>query len=246
MTSSSSIISNFDRDQRNAIALMNSCLPLLQHGMSELEVVRLFEQRASNFGFLGFLRRPVVHFDYRPVFRWGPSEQRCIKKGSVVQIHIQPYSDEAFGNIGLSFSFDSPDLPIVHKARELCIATSTFAGYTKKSGELIVFAQSWATNHRTKLDQESIGHFVLPNSNSGLFGSFWPRSMRLMTQLRRYQIQWFNPRPLNGIYAIHPDIRQDNRRLGFAELILVTPEERRVLGRESMTELCVFENVPST
>ena len=69
--------------------------------------------------------------------------------------------------------------------------------------------------------------------------------MRGLTQLRRYQVQWFNPRPLDGIYAIHPDIRQDNRRLGFAELILVTPDERRALGRDSMSDLCQFTGIPT-
>lgn len=245
MTNHASAIANFDRDQRSAIQLMNHCLPLIQKGMSEKSVISLFEQHVESFGFLGFLRRPVVHFDHRPTFRFGPSSNRTLHKGAVVQLHIQPYSSDAFGNIGLSFTFDAPSIPIVTKARDLCIATSTFAGHTKKSGELMVFAQSWATNHRTELDQESIGHFCLPNSNAGLFGGLWPNSMRGLTQLRRYQIQWFNPRPLDGIYALHPDIRQDNRRLGFAELILVTPEERRVLGRDSMDDLCTFTGIPT-
>lgn len=245
MTNPASTIANFDRDQRNAIQLMNHCLPLIEKGMSEKTVISLFEQYVESFGFIGFLRRPVVHFDHRPTFRFGPSSTRILHKGAVVQLHIQPYSNEAFGNIGLSFTFDSPSIPIVAKARDLCIATSTFAGHTKKSGELMVFAQSWATNHRTELDQESIGHFCFPNSNAGLFGGLWPNSMRGLTQLRRYQIQWFNPRPLNGIYALHPDIQQDNRRLGFAELILVTPEERRALGRDSMDELCTFTGIPT-
>ena len=245
MNISTAVIANFDRDQHNAIRLMNHCLPMIQHGMSETAVIELFEEHVASFGFLGFLRRPVVHFDHRPTFRWGPSSNRILTKGAVVQLHIQPYSNEAFGNTGVSFTFDAPTIPIVTKARDLCIATSTFAGHTKKSGELIVFAQSWATNHRTELDQESIGHFCFPNSNAGLFGQLWPNSMRGLTQLRRYQLQWFNPRPLDGIYAIHPDIRQDNRRLGFAELLLVTPEERRVLGRESMTDICTFIGAPT-
>ncbi len=243
MAFSDTTISHFDRDQRSAIALLNHCLPLIQQGMSELDVLRLFENQVTDFGFQGFLRRPVVHFDYRPTFRFGPSKNRILRKGAVVQIHIQPYSAEAFGNTGLSFCFQSPDLPIVTTARDLCIATATFAGHTKKSGELMVFAQSWATNHRTQIDRESIGHFAFPNLGNGLFHTAWPNSMRILTQLRRYQLQWFNPRPLNGIYALHPDIRQDNRRLGFAELILVTPEERRVLGRDSMSDLCTFDRL---
>ena len=233
---------NFDRDQRQAIHLLNDSLGDLADGMTELEVLRLLENRCESYGFQGFIRRPVVHFNYRPSFRFGPSKNRKLTRGSVVQIHIQPHSKEAFGNIGLSFGYRTPDIPIISVAKDICVATSTFAGHTKKAGELIVFAQSWATNHLTELNRESIGHFCYPNTE-GLIGTLWPRSMRLLTQLRRFQIQWYNPRPLDGIYALHPDIKQDNRRAGFAEMIWVSPEERIVLGRDSLDDLCTFSNL---
>ncbi len=243
MTTLPPAVQMFDRDQRQAIQLLNDIIAELTEDISELEVLDLLEQRCLSLGFLGFIRRPVVHFNYRPSFRMGPSKSRQLKRGSVVQIHIQPYSKEAFGNIGVSFGFKTPDLPILKVAKELCIATSTFAGYTKKAGELVVFSQSWATNHLTELNRPSIGHCCFPNSPGGLIGSLWPRSMRLLTQMRRYQVQWYNPRPLDGIYALHPDIKQDNRRAGFAEMIWVSPEDRIVLGRESMNDLCMFPSL---
>ena len=45
MTTSSAVIANFDRDQRNAIQLLNRCLPMIQNGMSETDVIELFEQQ---------------------------------------------------------------------------------------------------------------------------------------------------------------------------------------------------------
>jgi len=240
------MLNAYHRDQTQAIALMETILGQMRHGLTEMDIVQMFEQQHTMFGFQGFIRRPVVHIDYRPSFRFGPSPNRFLKRGSVVQLHIQPYSNDAFGNIGLSFVFEAPDLPIVTVARDLCVATSTFAGHTKKAGELIVFAESWATNNRTSLNKDSIGHVCVPNTQQGLIHYTWPKSMRYLSQLRRFQIQWFNPRPLNGIYALHPDIQQDNRRAGFAELILVTPEQRLVLGRNSIDDLCTFNNIPST
>lgn len=233
-------IENFHRDQKKSIQILESILAELKIGLSELDIIHSLEEKAKEFGFLGFIRRPVIHIDYHLNLRWGPSKNRRLQVGSVVQIHIQPYSEEAFGNIGISFVFQRKDLPVVTKARELCIAAATFATGSKKAGEIFVFSQSWCTNHRTELNKESIGHFCFPNSQDGLFSSFWPQSMRALTQMRRFQLQWYNPRPLNGIYALHPDIKQDGRRTGFAEMLYITPEERIVLGRDSLDELCTF------
>ena len=233
-------VENFHRDQKKSIQLLESILRTLTVGLSEVDIISALEEKSKELGFLGFIRRPVVHIDYHLSLRWGPSKTRRLKTGSVVQIHIQPYSQEAFGNIGISFVFQRADLPIVEKARELCIAASTFATGSKKAGEIFVFSQSWCTNHRTDLNKESVGHFCFPNSAQGMFGHFWPQSMRVFTQMRRFQLQWYNPRPLHGIYAIHPDIKQDGRRTGFAEMLYITPEKRVILGRESLEELCTF------
>lgn len=231
-------IHSFDQAQRNAIRMVQACVDQLHLGQSEEDVIQFFLQRSAEYGFLGFLRRPVVHFNYKYQWRLGPSHNRKLIAGSVVQIHIQPYTNEAFGNAGCSFCFQSPDLPIITVARDICVATSTFANAAKKAGELFVFAQSWATNHLCTLNKESVGHFCFANDGSGNF--LWPHNMHLFTQLRRYQLQWYNPRPLDGIYAIHPDIKQHGRRVGFAELIYIDAQERRVLGRDSMDALCQY------
>ena len=179
-------IENFHRDQKNSIQLLEACLRSLEPGLSEVDILRFLEKKSSEFGFLGFIRRPVVHIDYQLSLRWGPSKGRSLQPGAVVQLHIQPYTQEAFGNIGISFVYQRKDLPIVEKARELCLASSTFATGTKKAGEVFVFAQSWCTNHRTNLNKESVGHFCFANPQKGVFGSLWPQSMRSLTQMRRY------------------------------------------------------------
>lgn len=230
----------FNRDQKNAIFLLERCLSNLKIGQSEQDILQYLEKQATDIGFLGFIRRPIVHIDYRVGFRWGPSKTRRLQTGSVVQIHIQPYTQEAFGNIGTSFVYQRKAIPIVEKAKELCIAAATFSTNSKKAGEIFVFSQSWCTNHRTELNKESVGHFCFPNTQNGLFGNRWPQSMRALTQMRRYQLQWYNPRALSGVYAVHPDIKQDGRRAGFAEMLYIDAEKRVALGRDSMDELCTF------
>lgn len=234
-------IDAFHTTQQQSIALLQACLQQLHLNQTETEVLTWLEKHCQDFQLQGFIRRPVVHFDYRMSLRVGPSDKRTLQVGSVVQIHLQPFNAQAFGNTGISFVYQSGDIPIVNVAKELCVASCTFATHGKSAGEIFVFAKSWATNHRTHLNNESVGHFCFPNSETGIFGSLWPSSMRGLTQLRRYQLQWYNPRKLEGIYAIHPEIKQDNRRAGFAELIYVTASERIVLGRHSMDALCHFD-----
>jgi hypothetical protein len=231
----------FNRDQKNAILLLEQCLSNLKIGQSEQDILQHLEQQAKSIGFIGFIRRPIVHIDYRISLRWGPSKTRRLQVGSVVQIHIQPYTQDAFGNIGLSFVYKRRAIPIVEKAQDLCLAASTFATGSKKAGEIFVFSQSWCTNHRTELNKESVGHFCFPNTKKGLFGNRWPQSMRALTQMKRFQLQWYNPRALSGVYAIHPDIKQDGRRAGFAELLHIDAGKRTLLGRDSLDEICTFK-----
>jgi hypothetical protein len=234
-------IDYFHRDQKNAISLMHRVLGLIEIGQSEKYILQMFRNLASEYGFIGWLRTPVVHFDYRLSQRFGPSNRRILKKSSVVQIHIQPCSKEAFGNIGTSFSFQSANAPIISGAEQLCVATCTFANHFKKAGELFIFADSWCTNNRIKLNKNSIGHFCFTRVDKGMGVGPWPQNMRLMTQLRRYQLQWYNPRSLKGIYAIHPDIVQDGRRAGFAELLYIDENKRIALGRDSFSDVCKWK-----
>ena len=121
------MLNAYHRDQTQAIALLENILAQLRHNLTEIEIVQMFEMQCPQFGFSGFIRRPVVHIDYRPSFRFGPSQNRKLKRGSVVQLHIQPFSNEAFGNIGVSFVYEAPSIPIVTVAKDLCVATCTFA-----------------------------------------------------------------------------------------------------------------------
>ena len=234
-------IQYFHRDQQQAIALLEQVLGELTLGQSERDVLEILYKRSPEFGFTGWVRTPVVHFDYRLSLRFGPSDSRCLQRGSVVQIHLQPSSPQAFANTGVSFTFQSGQLPIVEQAKELCIATCTFASHFKRAGELYVFADSWCNNHRNTLNKSSIGHICLSPDQASVPPFPWPTNMRIRSQLRRHQLQWYNPRELNGIYAVHPDIKQDGRRAGFAEMIYIDETMRIALGRDDFGEICTFQ-----
>ena len=236
-------IQHFHRDQQQAIALLQRVLGELRIDQSERDVLHILHTLSPDFGFTGWVRTPVVHFDYRLSLRFGPSESRRLQRGSVVQIHLQPCSNEAFANTGVSFTFQSGQLPIVTQAKELCIATCTFANHFKRAGELFVFADSWCTNHRNYLNKSSIGHICLSPEQASVPLLTWPMNMRIRSQLRRHQLQWYNPRELNGVYAVHPDIKQDGRRAGFAEMIYIDETMRIALGRNEFSEICTFEGM---
>lgn len=237
-------LSAFENAQQQGLALLQHTLDQIAIGQSERDIYNYIHDIASDFGFSDWLRPPVVHIDYGSEQRFFASPFRKLRRGSVVQLHLQPTTTCAFANVGITVCFGMPAPPIVEQARELCIATCTFANHFKCTGELFVFAHSWCTNNRTVLNNERhigykatarIGHNTPLQS---VLSPLWPLDARAAILLRRNQLQWYNPRPLLGIYAIQPEIKQDQRRAGFAELILITAEERRILGRGSLDELC--------
>lgn len=236
MTDLNTQIKAFTAAQVQGFELMNSVLKNLQMGINERQLVKQITEAAPKFGFNHWFSRPVIHFDYSSRPRIGPSENRVLKPSTVVQIHLKPATDSAYANLGLSFCPDGNPPPIIAAAKELCTATSTYASHLKCVGELFVFATSWANNHRCRLNNERhIGHQC--RGPDGVHGLMWPKSARLHTTLRRHQIQWYNPRRLNGIFAIQPDLSSDDRRAGFAEIICVTEDNRWVLGRENMSDI---------
>ena len=232
-------IDAFTEAQTQGFRLMNHILKGLDAGISEVQLLEYIEQEAKKFGFTDWFSRPVIHFDYTMRTRIGPSKNRKLTPLTVVQIHLKPATEHAYANLGLSFCLNGNPPPIISQARELTKATTTFAAHMKCIGELFVFARSWANNHRCKLNNEThIGHECTSPSPNGWL---WPKSARLAALLRRNQVQWYNPRRLNGVYAIQPDLSSDGRRAGFAEIIAVTEEGRWALGRESMDEIGHWE-----
>ena len=65
----------------------------------------------------------------------------------------------------------------------------------------------------------------------------WPYSARALSLLRRNQVQWYNPRRMKGLFAIHPFIQKHDSFAGFAELIYVDEDTKKILGRESLNEI---------
>jgi hypothetical protein len=204
--------------------------------MTEQDIAALARQKASaDATFTGWFHRPEVHIDRRSGGRRGGSGNR-LAPGSVVQIDLAPATTDAFGDFGHSFTFQGREHPAVAEARSACRATCGFASRFKCVGELFVFAQSWANNHRVELGaRHTIGHACLPRE--GLATAAWPLGARMAIRLRRNQIQWYNPRRMAGVYAVNPPIICQDRVVAFEEMIFVDGEQKLILGRDHIDEI---------
>lgn len=226
-------LSDFTDAQTKTIQLLRKCISLLEEGMSVNTITQLILAEAQNYGFTGWVRPPLVQI------RNVEKNTTTLQKGSHLQIHLQPATSTAFGSSGTTLSFKQDEAPIVAKAKELCKAICIYANSRKCIGELFVFARSWSNNHRGQLtNDQNIGHICLPPSSLTKYG--WPKSVRLVTAFRRNQVQWYNPRPTLGIYAIHPFITINNEQAGFAEMVAIDEDNRHVLGRENVEDIGTF------
>ena len=221
-------LSLFDHAQRKAIQILRDVEHELHANMSKNDILECVYAQASTKEVSGWLRPPLVRISTKTGIQ-------VLQKGSIIQIHIQPIFGTVFGSVGRTISFESPEEKIVSDAKELCFATCTFANRRKCIGELFVFAHSWCINHRMELEhKKNIGHRCFSKETSGVL---WPYSARALSMLRRHQIQWYNPRRMEGIFAIHPFLEKHDLFAGFAEMISVEGEERKLLGRDSFDEL---------
>ena len=223
---SHALLQSFEFAQKKSIELLKSIYSQLKEGFVLSDIQSIIGSSALKIGSSGWLRPPLVR-----IF----PKDTSIKKGSLIQIHIQPIFGDAFGSIGTTHAFQSEDTDIIEKARALCLATTTFANRWKCTGELFVFAQSWCTNHRVTLEhKKNIGHRCFSRSEIPLL---WPQSARAMSMLRRHQVQWFNPRRFQGIFAVHPFISRHEQFAGFAELLYVEDENKSIIGRSCLEEI---------
>ena len=142
--------------------------------MSEPDVVELALSQAGAFGFRDWFAKPEVRFDGAKSVFHRPSASNVLKKGTLVEIDLAPSTDNAFGDYGTGLCFGvDEEPPIVTEAREACRAICGFASRFKTVGELFVFAESWANNHRVSLGgARSVGHMV--PLCEGLFATAWP------------------------------------------------------------------------
>ena len=216
----------FEQAQARSFDLLNRFCGLLTEGMSAPQARSLLENLRSSYGFSGWLNQPTVLFQSRKK-RIFPKSQ-VIEKGTLIAIHLQPTTEDAFGSVGTSFCFEEPDSTLITKAKELSLATCTFANHFKCVGEIFVFAHSWSINHRFELaDSQKIGHKCFARKDLPL----WPQSAYLSTKLRRNQVQWYNPKKTSGVYAIHPALKEDGRIALFGEMISVIDDKKTILGR---------------
>jgi hypothetical protein len=235
----------FDDAQRATWTLMRRITDQLTAGMSERDVAELAKAEAPSLGFNSWFHVPEVRFEGVVGRTQRNGTKHKLAAGSLVEIDLGPANDQAYGDAAVSFRFDGgppaaqahPGEPeLVSLARELCRATCGFANRFKSTGELYVFADAWANNHRASLGSDkAVGHVCLPRE--GLAASAWPRAAHAATMLRRNQIQWFNPRRMFGIFAIRPRIHRDGKGLSFEELIVVNHDRPQLLGRESWDEI---------
>jgi Xaa-Pro aminopeptidase len=230
-------IAVFDHAQRMTIELMRAVVDNLENGMSERDVHDLAVEQAPAFGFSGWFAKPEVRFDgARSIFH-RPSTKRKLRKGTLVEIDLAPSTANAFGDFGIGLSFGTDEeAMVVAEAREACRAVCGFASRFKTVGELFVFAESWANNHRVSLGgARSIGHMV--PLCEGPFATAWPQSARMAVFLRRCQVHFLNPRRVIGIYAISPRVVANGQAMCFEEMVYIEGDTKRILGRNSEADI---------
>lgn len=236
MTDPAAALPAFEAAQQGALDLLRDLKGRLEAGMTERDVHALAHERGAVHGFSTWFRAPVVRFGAPAVVRWTDRPRRSarLQPGTIVELEVAPATDTAFGDAGTAFVFGRDDAPpVIDNARELCRAVCGYASRWKCVGELFVFAQAWATNRRASLGgQKSIGFLALGPERS--WAGRWPAGAWTHSLLRRNQVQFFNPRRMNGIYVIRPRFVENGQGASFAEMILVTPEHKQVLARPGL------------
>ena len=221
---------DFHKAQKQSIELLIRFKQHLQVGMNVQQGQQILQELNHSLGFLGWLTQPTLLFQSQKNSLL-PARQ-ILKEGTIVVVHVQPLTENAYASIGESFCFQQPERDIISNARDLTLATCTFANRFKCVGEFFVFAKSWCTNNRLSLgDEQRIGHQCFLRSTKPFL---WPHSHRARTYLRRYQVQWYNPRRANGIYALYPSIIEGNTLACFGEMIAIIGDDKYILGREDI------------
>ncbi len=232
---------DFDDAQRRAIALASDVVHRLEAGMSERDVVDIAMTRSGDHGFTGWYHAPEVRIrPFGPAsLLKRPSPEGTLAPGDIVSIDIGPASGDVYGDFGTSVTFaptDESELAVLSVARECVRGICGYASRWKTSGEIAIFAQAWAVNHRMNLGQkEVIGHKILAKEGAVAFG--FPRSAHLATRLRRNQMHRLNPVRLQGMFAVRPEVDDHGHRASFEEILWVDGDQKGVLGRANNGEV---------
>lgn len=230
------VVQAFEDAQQRTIALLRDASQQLQAGMTEKDVVDLVEGMAEQAGFTDWFRPPYAHFNCPEKPGFLPRGRGGLKPGTVVEIDACPATDRAYGAFGTVVVFGGkPEPELVTDAREACRAACGFSSRWKCTGEVYVFAQAWANNRRYAIDSDSVGHMCFPRM--GRTAMAWPHAARAATLMRRHRIQWFNPRRMDGFFAVQPRITAQGHGCAFQEMILLNGDEKRIVGRSSISEV---------
>lgn len=233
----------FVHAQSETIAAVARTVQALDVGMSELDVARRLESEVSDRGFVTWFQRPRVLFGAPATPRLRMSAERKLTRGTILEIDLAPANADAYGDFTTTVAFGADTVPpLVADARALCEAACGFASRWKCTGEVYVFSEAWANNHRAHLGSaKAVGHVCLPRR--GRTGWAWPYVARLAIQMKRHQVEWFNHRRMHGFYALAPRLVRGEHACAFGEMILIDGDERVVIGREDGSALCTLPGV---
>lgn len=231
-------IARFDDAQRRTIAYTRDVLRRLEAGMSERDIYELVETRREAHGFTTWYHHPEVRVGGRGFgpLAW-PSSRRRLAAGDLFTLDLAPADADAYGDFGTTTIFAASEAPpVVEVARTCTRAVCGYASRHKTIGELFVFAQAWAINHRMKLaNRRAMGHRVI--EREGLWVTGFPRSAHYGTLLARNRVHRLNPVRLSGMFAIRPEVIHDGRVAAFEEILYIHEGVKRVLGRGTLAEV---------
>jgi len=227
----------FEHAQTETIAAVARTVAALDTGMTELDIARRLESEVADRGFVSWFQRPRVLFGAPAKPRLRMSADRKLAAGTIVEIDLAPANADAFGDFTTTVAFGMDDEPeLVSDARALCRGVCGFASRWKCTGEVYVFADAWANNHRATLGEAgAIGHMCLPRR--GRSGWAWPYAARVAIQMRRHQVHWFNHRRMHGFYALAPRLVRGEHACGFGEMVYIDGDTRRIVGRGHESEV---------
>jgi len=233
------LIDEFDAAQRRGFRLLSAAIQALDEGMTEADLDKKIRELARDMGFDGWFHPPEIQFGERSTSNaiWKiTSKTNRLSAGDLVVLDLGPAAGDAYADVGTTVAFGRDEPDVLEVARECVRATCGYASQWKTVGELFVFAKAWAVNHRLTLaSSRSIGHAILPKA--GLLTLDFPRSAHSATWLRRHQIRFLNPARLQGIWALRPLLSDGEHGAAFEEMIYVSGESRRILGRDSLAEI---------
>ena len=235
----SSTLDAFDATQRKSFELLARTVASLREGMTEADLDNEVRLLAKNMGFHSWFHPPEIQFGQRTTSNavWKiPSKTNTLRSGDLVVLDLGPAEGDTYGDVGVTICFGAEEPPVLEVSRECVRATCGFASQWKTVGELFVFAKAWAVNHRLTLGStRSIGHAILPKE--GLLSLQFPHSAHAVTWLRRHQIRFLNPARLEGAWALRPLLSDGEHGAAFKEVVYVSGDSKRVLGRESIAEI---------